>query len=294
MQDKLGTIRLMCAWIVATLGRLVLLGGITLLLVVLLIFYPAYQAKKTIKQQAVYSSKAIENVQTASSILSSLPQIDKVSTQHLRSFRNYADQTEQAAQKLSKLGIPQTKPRHIFGYSFNNLISETNNTVSDSVSKNTYRQSNTDINESAGLMNYHAKISKALINLIEYNATEDTSDFSLGSSDTTQRLKLAASGLAATKKQLTNLEGNYHDEGLKGLISQVTNLQAALDKLSKDGDTANWIGSVSATQNSLITNRKLFWDSQTSPIKNKLARDGNNLYKINRDWLNLKNTYKII
>jgi hypothetical protein len=276
-------------WAALTLLRLA--GGLLLVAVVwiLLIRLPAGAAMRTIKNQPRAAGLAAAQLAAAQNQLADLPQISNVTAGQPDSFRNYAGQVNKAAKAIKAIDIGNTCPRHIIGFS--RVVSDTNKLSSDSC--RVFELARGDVQASNDLAAYHAKVCGALINILDYDPTADTAVFSLGTADTSQRLQLAAQGLAKAKTTLNSLRGTYKDNSLTDIIDIISSLQQARDDLAKTGDTANWIAAVSQAQAKIINNRSKFWLSSSRAAEARLNKDNDQFIKNQQTWLILSSKYSV-
>jgi hypothetical protein len=276
-------------WVVLTLLRLA--GGLLLAAIVwiMLVRLPAGAAMRTIKNQPRAAGLAAAQLAAAQNQLSDLPLINNVTVGHPDSFRNYAGQVNTAAKAIKAIDIGNTCPRHIIGLS--RVVSDTDKLSSDSC--RVFELARSDVQASNDLAAYHAKVCGALINILDYDPTADTAAFSLGAADTSQRLQLAAQGLAKAKATLNSLRGTYKDNTLTDIIDIVSSLQQARDDLAKTGDTANWIAAVSQAQAKIVDNQSKFWLSSSSAAEARLNKDSNQFLKNQQAWSILSSKYRV-
>jgi hypothetical protein len=276
-------------WAALTLLRLA--GGLLLVAVVwiLLIRLPAGAAMRTIKNQPRAAGLAAAQLAAAQNQLADLPQISNVTAGQPDSFRNYAGQVNKAAKAIKAIDIGNTCPRHIIGFS--GVVSDTNKLSSDSC--RVFELARSDVQASNDLAAYHAKVCGGLINILDYDPTADTAVFSLGTADTSQRLQLAAQGLAKAKTTLNSLRGTYKDNSLTDIIDIISSLQQARGSLAKTGNTANWIAAVSQAQAKIINNRSKFWLSSSRAAEARLNKDNDQFIKNQQTWLILSSKYSV-
>lgn len=273
--------------------RLVILGGIAILLSVIFIFWPASRARSTISNQVSATSQQVKTLQTVSKLISGLPRIDQITVQQPGVFKNYADQAQRLSDKLSSLKLVWRMPGHVTGYSNSGLISDTNNAVSSSNSDKVFKSAKTDLQSVQQLTKYQAEVSKALVNILEYNPADDTKNFQIGSDDTKTRLSLAQSGLANTLSKLESAKRNYSYQNANQLISYIQDLQAARDNLAKSGDTQSWISAVDGSQQKVIKSIQNFWTSNSAKEINLLGGNLKEITKLNNLWSKMKEKYQI-
>jgi hypothetical protein len=282
-------------WLKQTAVRLWIVLTVLFILAAILFWLPEHNAKHTVKQQATESSELIGNIQSTTKTLNSLPAIDKIQTQQQSVFKSYTDQAQKADLKLRSIGQEKySSPSHIYGIGrlHKTLLEDTNSAVTQTDKANIYKTGADDIQKSLALMNYQAKVSDSLTNLLEYNPSQDMAGFNLNSADTNQRLKLAQQGLSKTLNQLNGVQGGqYQDPLLQSVIAQVKGLQADINKLSSTGDAAEWIKSIDSAQQAIIHNRQQFWITHSRLLNNELSHDNNAATMINTLWLNLAKTY---
>lgn len=279
-------------WLKITAIRLVIIGAIIAGLAVVLVYWPAGRAKNTIARQADETSQAINVMNQLKDKLSSLPRADQITLQQVGSFKNYADQTESLSDKLSHLKFDWQKPNHITGYSNTNLISDTNEAI-NSLDKSIFDSSESYLISARRLAKYNAEVSKALINILEYNPADDTKVFELGTDDTSRRLSLAKNGLGKTLNQLEAIRRKYDYRNISELIRDIHSLQTARDNLARSGDTNAWISAVNEKQLKIVNNIQNFWAINSTQ---QISLSDDNLIqitKLNQLWLQLKQKYRI-
>ena len=142
--------------------------------------------------------------------------------------------------------------------------------VSSTQINHTYGQAESDLQKAKKLLDYHRDVMTSLQKTLEYNPTLDFKKFALATADTQKRLSLAQNGLSQTMAKLQGLAGHYDDPGLTDLLTIISNLQSARDKLAKDSNVPAWTAAFAAAQQAIIANRQSFWQPRAQDISQDL------------------------
>lgn len=280
-------------WLKKTLLRLLALGIACLVLVWFILYIPIDRSKRLITSQLQASGQAQDQLQSAKDLLLSVPRIEGAPLHQAGFFRDYADTVSQAAKKLNKLSITYVVPKKIWGINISSkgrVTADANSQIT-SIKAETLNGARTDLRKSRQLMDYQALVSSALTNILEYDASLDTTNFSLGSDDSSQRLQLAQTGLSKTLEGLQRAKPTYDDPSLIAVISQIKIMQAARDKLAQDGNTLSWIQAVNAAQETIVSNRNTFWESHISSLSRGLESDIDGFARLEQQWNLLDKKY---
>lgn len=282
-------------WLGKTIFRLIIAAMVCVLIIWLGAYIPSGRAKTIINKQYTQSVKAQASLSDAAKSLADLPAIKDVPVQRSGSFINFAGAVSQSSQKLNGVTYSYDQPDKVLALPIGtsrNSVQDVNSTI-NGINKQNLDNARRHLDEAKRLLKYNAGVSRALVNLLEYDPAADTAGFSLGTDDTSQRLQLAKDGLSKTLKSLRSQKGKYDDPALAAVIAQVQKLQSARDKLAAGGSIADWTGSVESAQINIISNRQAFWQEKSSVIKPLLNDDGAYFGKLARLWLELKLKYDI-
>lgn len=277
--------------------RFAIIFIILIVLAFAITWWPTNQAKNMIIEQKKLSAQATSQLKQAQADLAYLPSINPANVRKAGSFKLYSDQAQQASDRFNKITLirpPDLQP--IFGISTNSeygIIKDVNSALAQIHQKTMYTNSRNDTETADKLMAYHAAVSKALVNILEYDPVADMQSFSLNSSDSQQRLKLAHDGLIKTDQQLQDAKKLFADTSIDEVTAQISGLRYARFQLSQNGDTAAWIKAIEEAQDKIIQNRINFWKHTTDPIKTKLADDQIEMLKINSLWNRLAQKYRL-
>lgn len=279
---------LMKRWLRMISIRFAIVFILVLVLAFAVTWWPAHQAKRLITRQKALSAQAVDQLKQAQSFLDNLPALDPSNIRKKGAIKFYAQQVMRVSDQFNKLTLvrpPDLKP--IRGVSPNSefqVIKDVNFTLARIHQKTVYTNSHSDTDAADKLMAYHAAVSQALVNVLEYDPVADTQGFNIKSADTQHRLSLAHDGLVKTDDELQAARKIYQESSIDEVTALISGLRAARYQLSQDGNTASWINNVEDAQNKIIQNRITFWNKAPGLIKSKLAVDQKQMLMINGLW----------
>lgn len=258
-----------------------------------MIFYrPQKQAESLINDQVASTATALSHVQATERQLTRLGPPDATPLQQFGKVKPFADDFSKAANILkpfSDYKIQQPKQIRQFGFSSkSNQIKAINNLLDLDQTKLAYSQTGPVIKNTYDLINHQAAVLQMFVNLLEYNPKSDFSNFDLSSSDTQKRLKAAQAGLEKLAKQLNIYQSNWPDKTLPQLRLTINDLQTDLTKLTNGGPVEDWISAVNDAQQTIISNRKAFWDTDQTYTARRLLGTEIRLQNLNQKWQKLK------
>jgi len=287
----------MKSWVKLTLLRSLIATVIVALVLLILVWIPVQRAKSLVLSQIQTSATGIEKLEEAHSSLSSLPSMNNIKTQQIGELKRYADYAQKVSDDFFAVKFKLPKPIPSFLalnlFTGKQIINDTSDLISSEKVGELYLTTSNNIDAADKLMAYHAAVSKALINILEYNPAADTKNFLLGSEDTIKRLDLAQKGLEKTARDLREVKGAYVDKSLEELISLVGELQNARDNLAKFGSTKDWITEISSAQSEIISNRVGFWIGATQAITTSLKSNLEDVVQVNKLWEDTARKYDI-
>lgn len=284
-------------WLKLTILRSAI--GLAFLLVIYLVLalLPQHSAKQTIHNQLLLYATATNEVQAAQAALASIPSLSQVKLRQLGQVKSYSDAVQMAAAKTQALSSLQTAvPGPIFSFKLganSQLIKDVNSLTASTRNQGPLQAAGTELAMVNGLLGYQAKVSAALVNLLEYDPVVDTKNFSLTSSDSQQRLKLAQAGLNKAKQDLQGSEGTEPDNSLSNIIAQIDSLLVARNHLANTGNTKDWIVAIELAQTKIVANRTAFWNKASNPATTRLSSSQASLSVTQQQWEKLDEIYRI-
>ncbi len=277
---------------IRTAAALLVIG----LVVSVLIWLPVQSSRKLVSNQLSVTSSGIKKLKEAENLLTGLPTIENVQLQQMGSAKAYAENANKVAGNFSALTIIRPKRiKPIFGLNFSQsqIVSDVNGIIVRIKQHTLYKNAAADIQSADRLMVYHAAVSGALVNILEYNPTKDTKNFSLQSDDTKKRLDLAQQGLRKADQRLQEAQKMYEDPSLNEVTASISVLRAARFKLTQDANTKEWIKVFSEQQQKIVKNRTVFWQKAKRQMVDKLSTTRNDLLQIQDLWRNTAQKHKI-
>lgn len=284
-------------WLRITAVRIAIVFLLVLIIAVIVTIWPAHQAKKVIAQQETLSTQAANRLAQAQALFNHLPTLDPDIIGKPEDMKNYADQAKHTSDEFNSLIIDNPKDiQPLFGVATGGeykIIKNVNFTIDQVRHSTTYSDVSSDITMADKLMAYHAAVSEALVNVLEYDPVADTENFSLKSADTQQRLKLAHDGLIKTDDQLQAAKKIYKDGSIDQVTAMVSGLRYKRYQLSQDGNTASWIKAVKDAQSNIMANRIKFWKNAPAALLKDMKGDQADMLKINNLWKADAAKYKV-
>jgi hypothetical protein len=282
----------MRSWLKLTVIRAAVSLAVLLIVILLTIWLPGRSARSLIKDQLSQKDAAASKLNEATDLLDSLPVLNQVKTQQIGSIKAYADQAQKSADKFDMLDLKSPQEiKSLLGAG--QIVRDTNNAIKDPKSRSSYNIANNDINMADKVFDYHAAVSQALVNVLEYNPVEDTKNFNLKSDDTKLRLEIARKGLLKTDDRLQKAKKIYKDPTIDEVTALVTRLRYGRYQLSQDGDVNTWTSLVNESQSRIVINRTKFWTSESTRLKQKLNADNVRLLNNQAVWKELAVKYGI-
>lgn len=279
-------------WLQLTAIRAIICLAVLAVAVALLFWLPSHNAKSLIKIQLKQTDSALSKLGEAQNLLNTLPVLNQVQTQQVGSIKSYADQAQKSAGSFNRLNFknPGTVSS-LFGTG--QLVKDTNQAVGETNANNGYMVASQDIALADKIFDYHAAVSQALVNALEYNPKDDTKNFNLNSDDTKQRLEAARQGLVKTDDKLLQAKKIYNDPTIDEVTALISRLRYARFQLSQNGDVNAWISRVDDSQSRIVDNRTKFWSAESKKLAKKLQADAVELRKTQTAWKNLAAKYSI-
>ena len=256
----------------------------------LLIWWPTIQAPNVVHGQVTATAQADQVYQKSIGILNAVPSINAAGLQQLGQFDSYANSVQQAADKLSAVTVQIKLPKSILGLSINmttEIIPDTNAVIEKVKKYEIYQHPRDGINSASHLLTYQAKVSTALVSLMEYDPSIDVQGFSLGSSDSNKRLQLAAQGLTKINQHLQAISNAKLDPTISQVVVTVNTLSTAQASWAHTGQTEPWISAVTDAQNTIVANRSKFWVASLGAQLRKLSIDHTEALEAQKLWNSL-------
>jgi hypothetical protein len=279
-------------WLRLTALRAIICLLVLAAAVAFLFWLPSHTARSLIKTQLEQADSAISKLNEAQNLLDTLPVLNQVQTQQVGSIKAYAVQAQKSANSFNQLNInnPSTVSSLI---GTGQLVKDANQAVYKTNVNNSYRAASQDIALADKIFDYHAAVSEALVNVLEYNPKDDIKNFIFNSDDTKQRLEAARQGLVKTDDKLLQAKRIYNEPSIDEVTALISRLRYARYQLSQNGDTAAWISRVDDSQSRIVNNRTNFWSAESKKLAKKLQADATELRKTQAAWKNLAAEYNI-
>lgn len=285
-------------WLRLTTVRLLIGIAIAGALALVLLWWPIHKARNLTLQQLELTNQALETTKNAQSTLSSLPALAEVKTQEIGAIKNYALAAKSAADSFSKLTLRRPKSlKPLIGLSSvrgAHIISDVNDAISYIKDHQAYKNARDTSAATYELLVYHANVSDALVNVLEYNPVDDMANFTPGSEDTNNRLQKAQDGLQKTDRQLQDADARYKkDKTIDEVLAIVSMLRQARYTLSQDNDVHAWVVAVNKAQMLIVKNRTDFWAASTKSAIADLSNQQTSLELTRRLWQTIADTYHL-
>lgn len=254
------------------------------------IWQPYLSARKLADGQRHDVEKTQQALTAARKTLDGLISPSDLPLQDPRTARAYADDASKASEAVSvaTLDLPASLRTVPFQRAGSKLIRQVNQILSDPATGKSYTEAGAALKTADMLLTYHAAMSLAVANVLDYNPTMDFQQFDLNSEDTRGRIAAAQDGLRKTSERVEEARKLYDDPTSEEIVRSIQVVQQELDLLEKSGDLGRFSSEFKKQQEIIRANRAAFWLVESKNIIAQLSEAVANLGKVSERWSSIR------